>query len=204
MRKLKFSKDDAIIDVPCEPGTEPGAIAAMTAQGFTLMAEESDPASASQDLKRSKAEFFRSAGRLLLVLATATAPAAGVWFQQNAEMSKANAKAKVSLKVAASEKASNDKAWEAVVAKFAVFEDALKKQTETQRAYKEALIRFEERISILGRRHGVTPPPKMELKVHDPNGELDKARLGKKRPEPEPDGIIEAQRQIQLQFQDEP
>jgi hypothetical protein len=200
--KLRFTKGDEVVDIDCSDTGQDDIVAAMEAKDYKFVGETQ--ASASQDLKRSKAAFFRNTGKLALVLATATAPAAGVWFQQDAEMKKANAKAKVSLKVAAVEKASNDKAWEAVVTKFGAFEDALKRQAETQRAYKEALIRFEERISMLGRRHGVSPQPKMEIEVHDPNGELDKARLGKKRPEPEPDGIIEAQRQIQLQFQDEP
>jgi hypothetical protein len=201
--KLQFRNEegcDVVVDV--SDNNAAGTIATMTAQGYKQVELESS--AASQDLKRAKSEFFRNAGKLLLILATATAPAAGVWFQQDAEMKEAEAKAKVSLKVAAIEKASNDKAWEAVVEKFAAFEDALKKQAATQQEYREALVRFEERIGMLGRRHGVSPQPKMELKVHDPNGELDKARLGKKRPKPEPDGIIEAQRQIQLQFQDEP
>jgi hypothetical protein len=198
--KLRFTKGDEVIDVRGDIAVKDDIVAAMEAKGYEFVGETQ--ATASQDLKRSKAAMFKSLAKLLGVASLTVAPAFVGWLDSKTDAGRAQDDANVSLKATAAEKVSNDKAWESIVGKVESLEKVVREQASTIREYRDALIRFEERVATLGRRHGVQPQPQIQIQVHEPEEELGK-KLGKKRPKPKDDHIIEAQRQLQLQFQDE-
>jgi hypothetical protein len=162
----------------------------------------------SAELKRSKAQFFKALAKLLGVVAVGLVPAFVGWLD-------AKTTSETALKAAATEATSNEATYgqlvdridklEQLVVRLGGSSDAIDKELDE---CSESLIRHDERIKALARRHGVRPTRVAVTQDQDETEEprdpllkelLEQARskkpMAKRRPKP-------PQEQVQQQVQE--
>jgi hypothetical protein len=128
--------------------------------GPEMPPEETAERTPSGDLKKAKAEFLKKAAKLLGAVTLGIVPATAGWLDSKTE-------AQMALTAAATEKATNDQAYQALVERLESLEKIAAEMGEVAEEYGEELdecqergIRHEERIAFLQRRHGVRRPPR--------------------------------------------
>lgn len=149
----------------------------------------------SEDLDVAKASFWKSAAKLAGALSIAVVPAFVSWLDSKTEAIDARVEAKTALTAAATEKATNDVAYQALVDRIDGLEMIAEEMGEVAEDINEdlhecnhQLIRLDERVESLRRRHGFrervavadAPTPAS----HKPKGKLAELLMAAKRKKP--------------------